>query len=186
MKKQLFNLLLLISLFASVSAQTTKEARKIEEFGRIQCGEFMARMDLIFQMWQNSPDSEIHVIYYGGRFRKISPEQVRGKRNQNIIQLDYSHRDDGLNWAKTLHHYLTTYRGYEPKIRQAIKEKLVLINGGFRESEEVEVWLIPVNGTTPKPTPNIDEKYIKFRNDRPRRVRNFTNCYGEYETQIIL
>ena len=44
MKKQLFSLLLLISLSVIISAQT-QEVQKIDEFGEVKCDEYLNKMD---------------------------------------------------------------------------------------------------------------------------------------------
>jgi len=176
MEKQLFSFLLLLSFVFSVSAQN-KEARKIDEFAIIPCGDFMARMDSIFAELQNSPDSKIYVVYYGGRYRK---ENVWNKKikNFNKLKLKYSHREDGLNWAKSIPIYLTTQTYYPTTTRNLLKDKIILINGGFQENTEVEIWIVPKDAESPIPTPTIAEKDIKFRKDLPSRTPNFTDCYG--------
>lgn len=134
-------------------------------------------MNLIRIESQNSPDSKIYVVYYGGKFRK---EYLLNKKTNNLdrVQLKYPHREDGLNWAKSIPLYLTTEETYPAATRDSFKDKIILINGGFREDTAVEIWLVPKDAKPPKPTPDTDEKDIKFRGGKPRRVPNFTNCYS--------
>lgn len=180
MKKQFFVFLLLLLFFSSVSAQE-KEAVKIDEFGRIPCGDFMARMDNLLVTFQNSPDSEIYVVYYGGRFRKENLKWNPEKRRYDLIKLHFPHRDDGLNWAKSIPLFLTTYNSYRIEIRNLVKEKIILLDGGFREDVNVEIWIVPKRAKPPESTPTIDEKYIKFRNDKPFGIPNCTTAYGMYK-----
>ena len=176
MKNYLFIFLLSLSFILSVSAQD-KEAVKVDEFGIITCGDFMARMDGLFGEYQRYPETEIYVIYYGARYRKY----YKYSDKREILKLDYPHRDDGLNWAKSIPLYLTTDSNYPETFRNSIKDKIKLIDGGFRENREVEIWLVPKGAELPKPVPLLDEKYIEFRKNKPYPVRNLTGCYDIYE-----
>ncbi len=168
MKKHLFSFLLLILLFSPISAQE-RETEKVDKFGRIPCGEFMQRVDSLGSHIKNFSDSQIYVIYYGGRYRR---NYIFDKHRiiQKIV-LEYPHRDDGRNYAKSIPLYLKTLRNIQ-------EDKIVLKDGGFREKTEVEIWVIPKNGKLPLPTPTIDEQYIKFRKDKPYGTPNYANCYG--------
>jgi hypothetical protein len=176
MKRYFFTFLFLLLFVFNISAQT-KEARKINEFGIIRCGDFMARMDSIFVELQNTPNSEIHVIYYGGRYRKNYSET----RNYRKLKLEYAHREDGLNWAKSIPLYISTDPNLPTAMRDLLKEKVILVNGGYRENSEVEIWLVPKDSESPEPTPTINENDIRFRADNPRRTPNFACCYGGCE-----
>lgn len=174
--KRIISLLFLLALAASAAAQTN-EAKKIDEFGIITCGDFMARMDGLFTEMRNNPDLETYVIYYGARFRRHYID--RGK--DGILKLSYPHRDDGLNWAKSIPLSLTTDSNYTEEFRNSINDKIHMIDGGFRDEITVEIWLGPKGAKPPQPTPLIDENQIKFRKDKPYPVRNYTGCYGTYE-----
>lgn len=153
----------------------------IDEFGRIPCGDFMARMDLVFAEFRNNSDSKIHVIYYGARYRKKSSNWNQQTKRFDKLKLEYAHRDDGLNWAKSIPLYLTTYPSYSVELRNLIKDKIVLIDGGYREKTEVEIWIVPKNAGAPKPAPTIESKNIKFREDRASRITDCTKAYEMYE-----
>lgn len=174
--RYLVTVLFLVSSVFRVSAQTEK-TRQIDEFGKITCDDFDARMDGIFTELENATDAKIYVIFYGERYRRTSSGWNKKTKDFESIKLDYPNRDDGLNWAKSIPLYLTTYKGYPTTSQNLLKDKIVLINGGFRENLEVEIWLVPKNGEIPKATPAIDEKDIKFRKDKPYQTPNFTACY---------
>jgi hypothetical protein len=182
MKRQLFRLLILVLFAFSVTAQN-KEARQIDEFGRIPCGDFLARMNALFIELQNSPDSKIYVVYYGGRYRRTLG-RTNGTGGYNAIKLEYAHRDDGMNWAKSIPLYLSSETAFPVEFRNSLKDRIVLLNGGFRENTEVEIWIVPENVEPPKPTPTITEKDVKFRKDKPFRTPAFINCYN-YAKAII-
>ena len=98
----------------------------------------------------------------------VSKSKVVFKQQVNYVQ-------SSLNWAKSIPLYLTS--GFVYKAKALMSDKIVLINGGFREDAQVEIWLVPKDGELPKPTPTIAEADIKFRDDKPSSVPNFTNCY---------
>lgn len=172
MKRQLFTFLLLISFALSVSAQE-KEARKIDEFGILPCGDMLSRMHSIYLQLQESPDSKIYVVYYGSRFRK---EIIWSKRGSKI-QLKYPHRDDALNRAKAIPLYLTTEKFYSD---YKFKERIILIDGGFRQNMETEIWIVPKDARPPAPTPTINEKAVKFGAERPFGTPEYGRCYDGY------
>ncbi len=158
MKK--FPILIFIICLFSVSA-FAQEAKLIDDFGRITCGDFSVRMDNLHNKFQNSQNSKIYVIYYGGRYRR---ESVWNKKTKSFdkLKLKYPHRNDGLNWAKSIPLFLSTYKWYAEEFRNTVNEKIVLINGGFRENIEVSIWIVQDNKNPPEPSPTIDEKDIKF------------------------
>jgi hypothetical protein len=177
MKQQLFIFLLLSSLVFSVSAQKN-EARLIDEFGGLSCGDFETRMGILRTELQHSPGSKIYVIYYGGRFRK---EHIWNEKTGSFekVKLSYPHRKDGLIEAKSIPLYLTTEETFPAEIRNALKDKIILIDGGFRQETIMEIWLVPVGAEMPKASPTVNEKDIKFKGKKPLRVPDYTRC-GDY------
>ena len=174
MKKRILIFLFLSSFAFSVSAQE-KEARQIDEFGILPCGDMLSRLHWIYTESQNSPDSKIYVVYYGGRFRKTIFWDQKNKSNK--IQLKYPHQEDALNQAKSIPLYLTTEERYPAAIRDSLKNKIVLINGGFRQNIQMEIWIVPKDAAPPKPMPTIDEKDIKFRSNKPFGTPDYKRCY---------
>ena len=104
----------------------------------------MARMDVVMGRHKDNPEAEIYVIYYGARYRKNLIDFDKRKNDFTKLKLSYPHRDDALNQAKAIPLYLTTY--YPDKLGNSMKNKIKLIDGGFREKIEFEIWLVP-NGT---------------------------------------
>lgn len=156
-----------------------KETVKVDESSYEPCGHFMAKMDALITIFYNSPDSKIYLVYYTGRYRKSRTWNKETKKH-DITKLHYPHRDDGLNRAKTIQLYLTTYRSYPEDIRSLLKEQIILLDGGFQEDAFVEIWFGPKGGEPPKVDSLIDEKDIIFRNDRPHPIRDYTTCYSQY------
>ncbi len=177
MRKQIFSFFILLSFVVSISAQIN-EARQIDEFGILPCGDMLGRMEWIHQSSQKEPDSKIYVIYYSGRFRK---ETVWNKETRNNkILLKYPHRDDALNQAKAIPLYLTTAENISTAERNAFQDKIILVDGGFRQNFETEIWFVPRNAAPPQPNPTIDKKDIKFRADKPFGTPDYKRCYDEF------
>jgi len=177
MKKRFLSFLLLFSFAFNVLAQE-KEARLIGELGVNPCGHMLMYLDGIYNEWQNSQNSKIYVVYYGGRFRKTTFWDKKTKVNK--IRLKNPHRDDALNRAKAIPLYLTTQEGFPAEIRNSLKNKIILINGGFRQDFGMEIWLVPTGAALPEPTPTIDEKNVKFRNGKPSGTPDYKRCYDAY------
>jgi hypothetical protein len=122
----------------TASAQT--DLQKFDEFGEIGCESEMARLDQFLIELQNQPAATAYVIYYGGRrygtrLPRAGEAQARAAR---------------------ISPYLTKQRGFGP-------ERLIIIDGGFRERWTVELWIIPSGVPGPAPTPTLKRQDIKFR-----------------------
>lgn len=50
--------------------------------------------------------------------------------------------------------------------------RISIIHGGFRESEAVELYLVPVGVELPRPSPTVDEKFVIFTDIPRKKVRN--------------
>ena len=118
--KQKFLLTIVFCLLAATAFPQTEETRKIIELGREPCGNFMALMDAIFMEARNSPDSKIYVVYYGRRYIR---EIVQDKKTE-VIKLKYPHREDGLNYAKSIPHYLTSSSRYKNEA-DLVKDRII-------------------------------------------------------------
>lgn len=177
MKNLISILFLCLAFTASAYSQ---EARKIDNFSKIACGEFQMRMDNILAELQNSPDSKIYVLYYGGRYRREYSQWNQESRKYEKLNLKYPHPDDGINWAKAIPLF---FENYIPRkeFRDFVRDKIILINGGYREQTEVDIWIVPKNVKLPEPTLTIDEEFIKFGADKFHRTPNFACCYGDCE-----
>ncbi len=87
-----------------------------------------ARLDNLAVELQNDPTTTSYILAYAGR-------------NSSTGQADRL-----LSRAKD---YLLNQRGIDGS-------RLVLLNGGYREDDCVEIWVVPRGATPPRPTPTID------------------------------
>lgn len=114
--------------------------RKFEEFGDVNCEDEMARLDSLALELQNSPTVKGLMIFYGGRrFRGQLPK--RGEAGARAARV------------KT---YLVQRRGIP-------KSQFIVIDGGYKEEFQVEIWVVPPGAAAPAPTPTVPVKDIKFQ-----------------------
>lgn len=108
---------------------------KFDEFGHIHTGDTKARLDNLAFTLQNDPSLQVHIVVYGGR---VGPREQARRR---------------ADWMKD---YLVMGRGMEP-------ERIITIDGGYREESSGELWL-SVRGTgAPTPAPTIDKSYVRLK-----------------------
>lgn len=92
-----------------------------------------ARLDNLAVELQNDPTTTTHIFAYGGR---TSPA---------------GQADRLLKRAKD---YLVSQRGIDTA-------RIILVNGGFREEDCVEVWIVPRGARPPQPTPTVQPGDVK-------------------------
>jgi hypothetical protein len=86
-----------------------------------------ARLDTLAVELQNDPTATTYVIAYAGRNSRIGQADLLG------------------DFART---YLATDRGID-------QSRITVLNGGFREEDCVEMWIVPSGATPPQPTPTV-------------------------------
>jgi hypothetical protein len=99
--------------------------KRFDEFPSIAFDDDKARLDQMAIELQNSPGSTGYIIAYAGRRSRPGEADRMGKR-----AIDY----------------LTATRGIS-------RDRLVFINGGSRETNAFELWLVPQGAEPPRPTP---------------------------------
>ena len=102
-----------------------------------------ARLDNLAVELQADPTTTTYVIAYGGRTSRIGQADLLGSRAQD---------------------YLVSQRGID-------QSRIVVINGGFREEDCVELWMIPSGATPPQPTPTVGAGDVRPAPAYPRRRR---------------
>ena len=84
-----------------------------------------ARLDNFGVELQNDPSARAYIIAYGGRMSPLSQVEVLMSRARD---------------------YLVTQR-------QIDTSRLTVVNGGFREEDSVELWIVPSGAAPPRATP---------------------------------
>ena len=132
--------LIIVIIFLAASVQAASPISKFDEFGDINCEDEYARLDNFAVQLQNEPSAQGYIIFYGGRrFRSRLPRVGEAAAR-----------------AGRLKPYLVSRRGIPA-------ERVVVINGGYRENFSVELWIVPPGAEPPKPSVEVPVSAIKFR-----------------------
>jgi hypothetical protein len=102
-----------------------------------------ARLDNLAVELQNDPSTSTYVIAYGGRTSRIGQADRLGSRARD---------------------YLVGQRGIDPS-------RIIVMNGGFREEDCVELWIVPSGATPPEPTPTVQAGDVRPPRETPGRRR---------------
>lgn len=143
-------LLLLSALSTSVAGSTDNI---FDSFGAINCEEEMARLDNVTIALQNTPTARAYFFVYGGRHG--------------------TYRDEVRVRAARMKRYLIETRSVNP-------DTLVFIDGGYRVSFGVEVWVVSNDQQPPTAAPSVDAKSVRFKRGKMARYRE-PGCFpGKY------
>ncbi len=102
-----------------------------------------ARLDNLAVELQADPTAMTYVIAYGGRTSRIGQADLLSARARD---------------------YLVANRGID-------QSRITVINGGFREEDCVELWIIPSGAVPPQPTPTVQAGDVRPAQPAPRRRR---------------
>jgi hypothetical protein len=121
------------------------ECRLFDQFPSVAFDDDKARFDNLAIELQNSPDSTAHIIIYAGRTSRVGQADRLGRRSMD---------------------YLTMQRGVDAS-------RIIIVNGGYRESDFIEIWICPPGARAPQPTPTVQPGDVQPAPDRtrPRRPR---------------
>lgn len=154
---------IIFCLFAVSVFGQENETRKRTEFGLIPCNYFSALVLSAYKDYKKLPDAKIYVVYYEAKNQEVFVWNAKKKVEEKKTLKP--RRGNAFNRAGEVPLFLET-------VYQLPKEKVVLINGGFRENLAIEIWLVPKNAFPPEPTPTIDAKDVKFAKGKPSPIRN--------------
>src|ERR1044071_4222965 len=106
----------------------TQTPKRFDEFPSVARDDDKARFDNLAIELQNNPGATGYVIAYAGRDSRAGEADRMPKRAAD---------------------YLTNTRGIS-------RDRLVVINGGRRELNSFELWIVPQGAEPPRPTPSQD------------------------------
>lgn len=147
----------------SVPAIPTDQPRKVDEYADICCEDEKARLDNFAIELQKDPNATGYVIFYGGR--RYSSCWYDYPRHRSRIP----YKGETEARAAVVRPYLVNQRGIEP-------ERIVVVNGGHRESWMAELWIVPKGAQVPVPTPSLKPKDIRYRKGRLKERAFFERC----------
>ena len=118
-----------------VAAEEKKSivAREFDECNNCAFDDQKARLDNLAVELQNDQSATGYIIAYGGRTSPIRQVEV----------------------------LMTRARDYLIKQRGIDGSRLVVINGGFREADSVELWIVPSGAAPPRATPTVQAGEVK-------------------------
>jgi hypothetical protein len=116
-------------------------AQEFDECNNCTFDDQKARLDNLAVELQNEPSNRAYIIAYGGRTSPLN----------QVERLMTRARD-----------YLVAQRGIDGS-------RLVVVNGGFREEDTVELWVVPSGAAPPRATPTVKAGDLK---PPTRRRRN--------------
>jgi hypothetical protein len=96
---------------------------KFDEIGEVQRDDEKARFDVFAIELQNSPGSRGYIIAYGGRNKRYGTGRQRAERARD---------------------YLVGTRGIDAS-------RIVVVDGGARDTGSTQLWLVPAGATPPHP-----------------------------------
>lgn len=109
--------------------------RIFDEFGIIDLEDEMARTDNFSLQLKNNPEAIGYIVVYGGRVNKFGELDERPKR---------------------LTQYLINKVNINPK-------RIRVIQGGFREKFEFELWISTVKDSFPPLSPTVNVEMVIFK-----------------------
>ena len=103
-----------------------------------------ARLDNLAVELQNDQSTTTYIFAYGGRTSRVGQADRLGARAKD---------------------YLVTLRGIAPA-------RIIVLNGGFREEDCVELWIVPSGATPPQTRPTVQAGDVRPARETPTRRRN--------------
>lgn len=110
-------------------------AREFDECNNCAFDDQKARLDNLAVELQHDPSTTAYIIAYGGRNSPLAQVEVLMKRARN---------------------YIVEQRGIDAS-------RIVVVNGGFREADSVELWIVPSGAAAPRATPTVQAGEVKGR-----------------------
>src|SRR3712207_5421989 len=134
MKTNRIRVILLLILPVSAYAQA-----KVEEFGVTNCEDWMARSENLSSRMREDESSLGYILYYGGRVNVPPYGSTQTRR--------LPRRGEAFARAAAIKSYVNN-SGIDGG-------RVILLNGGYRETWAVELWLVPGGARPPAPTPSV-------------------------------
>jgi hypothetical protein len=121
------------------------ECKPFDQFPSVAFDDDKARFDNLAIALQNAPDSQAYIIIYAGRTSRVGQADALGRRTMD---------------------YLVNQRGVDAS-------RITIINGGYRDTDFIEIWVCPQGAKTPEPTPTVQPGDVQPSRPRgrPRRPR---------------
>lgn len=149
MKKHLSIFLLLLSFVFCVSAQE-KQSLLFNTFPHQWRSEQLREVDNFLVKLNEMPKAMGFVIFYEGKY----PFLDKKERKKMVFP---KHGELSCKVQAIRYHINSR--------RRIPLDNILFIDGGFREEQTIEFWIVPENAELPKPTPTLDE--MQYRKGQP-------------------
>lgn len=126
---------------ASLAPPIPSPTSKLDEYGNIRWSDEMARLDNFAIEVQNNPSAQGYIICYGSRIGRAGEAQRRCYRAMS---------------------YINRRRGIEAS-------RIVTVDGGYKENLTVELWVVPSGVISPRASPTVDPREVRFIKGKPKR-----------------
>jgi len=117
------------------------ECKPFDQFPSVAFDDDKARFDNLAIELQNAPDSQAYIIIYAGRTSRTGQADMLGRRTMS---------------------YLVNQRGVDAR-------RITIINGGYRDTDFIEIWVCPPGAKTPQATPTVQPGDVQPSRERSRR-----------------
>lgn len=158
MKQACGTIIIALLICGSVDPRGLSPTQMFDSFSDICCNDEKAHLDNFAVTLQAQPDSQGYIIFYGGR-RQSYPYCHNRLRLQR--------RGEAQARAARLKPYLVDSRGID-------RARVMVIDGGYRESWTAELWIVPKGASPPSPSPTVQPKDIRYRKGRIKK--RFYEC----------
>ena len=121
------------------------ECKPFDQFQSVAFDDTKARLDNLAIELQGSPGNQAYIIIYAGRTSRAGQADMLSRRTMDC---------------------LVNQRGVDAG-------RITIVNGGYRDTDFIEIWLCPPGAKTPQPTPTVqpgDARPAQERT-RPRKPR---------------
>lgn len=119
------------------------ECKPFDQFQSVAFDDDKARFDNLAIELQSAPDSQAYIIVYGGRTSRAGQADMLGKRAMD---------------------YLVNQRGVDAR-------RITIINGGYRDTDFIEIWICPPGAKIPQATPTVQPGDVQPGRERTRPKR---------------
>ena len=148
---------------ASDSVSYQNEAHLFDRYNQICEEDEKARLDNFGIQLNNEPEAQAYIIYYGGRCYSGCEEDYPRHRPR------VPRKGEAKQRAGRIEPYLVETRGLDPA-------RIVVIDGGFRESWEAELWIVPKGAPPPPIKPTVSPEQIVYGKGRVTKRELRAGC----------
>ena len=103
------------------------ECKPFDQFQSVAFDDTKARLDNLAIELQGSPGNQAYIIIYAGRTSRAGQADMLSRRTMD---------------------YLVNQRGVDAG-------RITIVNGGYRDTDFIEIWLCPPGAKPPQPTPTV-------------------------------